>query len=144
MHVMIDTNIIIDSIASREPYNIAAETIVLLAAGRIIKASITASTATDIYYLTKRRLGDSDKAKAVLQKLYSIFGIASVDKNDCLKALDIAMDDYEDAVLAVCAKRIKADYIITRNLKDFCNSPVKPISPDDFLNQFFPTAMGKT
>lgn len=138
MNVMIDTNIIIDSIAARQPYNRDAEQIMLLAAGRKLKASITASTVTDIYYLSKKRLGDANQAKELLQKLFTIIEIASVDKNDCIKALAAVMDDYEDAVLAVCAKRMKADYIITRNLNEFSNSPVEPISPADFLSRFFP------
>lgn len=133
---MIDTNIIIDSIAARQPFNKDADQIILLAAGRKLKASITAGTVTDIYYLSKKRLGDAAQAKEILQKLFTIFEVASVDKSDCIKALDIVMDDYEDAVLALCAKRIKADYIITRNLKDFVNSPVEPVSPADFLRRF--------
>lgn len=35
--------------------------------------------------------------------------------------------------MAVCAKRANADYIITRDIEHFKNSPVAPISPDDFL-----------
>jgi len=46
------------------------------------------------------------------------------------------MNDYEDALLAHCAKRVKADYIITRNIVDFKNSPVLPITPTDFLLLF--------
>jgi len=47
------------------------------------------------------------------------------------------MDDYEDALLATCAKRRRIELIITRNLKDFAGSPVKAISPDDFLTNYF-------
>jgi len=43
------------------------------------------------------------------------------------------MPDYEDALVAVCADRINADYIVTRNIKDFKNSSVKAITPKDFL-----------
>ena len=44
------------------------------------------------------------------------------------------MRDFEDAVQAYCAKRHRIDYIVTRNVKDFVNSPVKAISPEDFIN----------
>ena len=32
-----------------------------------------------------------------------------------------------------CAKEFSADYIVTRNIKDFQNSVIKPIMPDEFL-----------
>jgi hypothetical protein len=40
------------------------------------------------------------------------------------------MNDFEDAVQAACAERIGADYIVTRNLKDFAKSPVQAILPE--------------
>jgi len=45
------------------------------------------------------------------------------------------MNDYEDALLSHCAKRVKADFIITRNTADFTNSPVNAISPVEFLSR---------
>ena len=47
------------------------------------------------------------------------------------------MTDFEDALLACCAKRVKADYIVTRNKVDFKLSPVTPISPEDFLEKYY-------
>ncbi|MEG6566304.1 PIN domain-containing protein [Thermoanaerobacterium saccharolyticum] len=52
---------------------------------------------------------------------------------DCKKALKLPMEDYEDVLLAACAKRRKMECIITRNIKDFVNSPVRAVLPGDFL-----------
>ena len=46
------------------------------------------------------------------------------------------MDDFEDAVIHSVAEDNKADYILTRNIKDFFKSTVKIISPDDCVNRF--------
>jgi hypothetical protein len=43
------------------------------------------------------------------------------------------MDDYEDALLACCARNWEAGCIVTRNTKDFANSPVRALTPEDFL-----------
>jgi predicted nucleic acid-binding protein len=43
------------------------------------------------------------------------------------------MPDFEDAVIAAVAQREGADYIVTRNTKDFIASPVPAITPEDFL-----------
>ena len=41
--------------------------------------------------------------------------------------------DYEDAVAAAAAKKAKCDYIITRNKRDFTNSPVPALTPGEVL-----------
>ena len=137
MKVLIDTNIVLDSVGNRKPFAEAAQEIFLLAAGKKINAALTASTTSDIYYLTNRYYKNTDTTMEIMRKLFAIFDIVSVDKKNCIMACDTGMDDYEDSLLAVCAAKSKAAYIITRNEKDFVHSPVKPISPDAFLDKYF-------
>ena len=51
MNVLIDTNVILDAMTAREPFSQAAQTIFLLAADDAFIGFITASSATDMYYL---------------------------------------------------------------------------------------------
>ena len=88
---------------------------------------------TEIYYIACRHYMRESEARDILHKLLKIVGVLNVGHRDCLKALELPMKDYEDALLAVCAKRVNADYIVTREMEHFRNSPVSPISPDDFL-----------
>lgn len=67
--------------------------------------------------------------------LHIIVDVVEVSRSDCKKALDLDMNDYEDALLSQYAKRSKATYIITRNTKRFIDSPVEAITPDDFLKR---------
>ncbi|MCL2811944.1 MAG: PIN domain-containing protein [Clostridia bacterium] len=133
MTVLIDTNVILDYVLQREPFADAAYACLdRLITGKA-KAWLTASTITDIYYVTRRTLKDAEKAKSVISKLLNAFFIAGVDKADCLSALDIGIKDYEDALVSICAKKVKCEYIITRNVKDFVDSPVPAILPADYL-----------
>lgn len=136
MNVLIDTNIILDAVTGRAPHNAPAEKLFLLAAEDKIGASITASSVTAIYYLLHKHLHDADQSRQVLSKLFSLFKVLDFTGGDCKKALTMPMADYEDALLAACAKRSKVDLIITRNLRDFDESPVEAITPDDFLAKF--------
>lgn len=133
MNVLTDTNIILDAMMSRAPYDKAAQKLFLLAAQNKIRGYITANSVTDIYYILHKYLHDNNKCKQALIKLFMIFDVLDITGSDCKKALEFQMSDYEDALLAACAKRTKMDYIISRNLKDFVHSPVKTISPDDFI-----------
>ena len=137
MRVLIDTNVILDAVIRRVPYNNPAERLFLLIAGDRLKAYITASSVTDIYYLLHRHFRDADQAKQVLAKLFVLFEVLEVTQSDCERALSLAMDDYEDALLATCAKRKKLDMNITRNLPYFKDSPVKAIAPDEFIAHYF-------
>lgn len=135
MNVLIDTNVILDAVMNRTPHADAAQKLFLLAAEDNINASITANSVTDIYYLVNKSYRNVEQSKQVLLKLFTLFKIADATGIDCQKALDLNMSDYEDALVATIAKRIKADYIITRNLKDFENSPIPAVSAEDFVKK---------
>ena len=133
MIVLIDTNIILDYILKREPFaQDAMDCLERLIANKA-KVWLTASTITDIYYITRRTLHDAVAAKSVVAKLLNAFQIAGVDQTDCVKALDVDVSDYEDALVSVCAKKVKAEYIITQNTKHFGQSSVPAMTPSAFL-----------
>lgn len=133
MKALIDTNVIVDALTSREPWKESAEKIFLMAANCVVDVYITASTATDIYYLVRKYLHSTEQAKQVMGKLYSLMEILAVTRNECIDALVSAVNDYEDAVIERTAAKADMDYIITRNVKDYQNGMVKAILPDYFI-----------
>ena len=133
MKVLIDTNVIVDALTSREPWKESAEKIFLMTANQVMDAYITASSATDIYYLVKKYLHSTEQAKQVMGRLYSLMGILAVTGDECLDALASAISDYEDAVIERSAVKAKMDCIITRNVKDYQDRMVKAMLPDDFI-----------
>lgn len=133
MKILVDTNIIIDALTGREPFREAAEHIFLLAANRVEDMYITASSATDIYYLLRKYLHNTEHSKNTMAKLYQLFNILDVTARDCQDALVSNIKDYEDAVISCCAKRSQMDYIVTRNNKDYEKSSVKALLPDELI-----------
>lgn len=133
MKVLIDTNVIIDALTSREPWNESAETIFIMAANHMMDMYITASSATDIYYLVRKYLHSAAQAKQVMEKLYSLVGILTVSGAECIDALASSVSDYEDAIVERVSVKADIDYILTRNVKDYQKGMVKAISPDNFI-----------
>lgn len=133
MKILIDTNIIIDALTGREPFREAAEQIFLLAANQTADMYITASSATDIYYIVRKHLHSEEQAKNTMSKLYELFCILDVTSSDCQEALLTDMKDYEDSVISCCTKRKQMNYIITRNIKDYEKSKVRAVLPDELL-----------
>lgn len=138
MKIIIDTNIIIDVYQSREPFCQPASKILKLCESKKVSGSITANTVTDIYYVLGKYLKDDERLKSLIQKLLTVVNVADVLGSDISKAFTLPIKDYEDALIVQCAMRTKANYIITRNLKDFENSSVPVILPQDFLDKYFP------
>ncbi len=133
MKVLVDTNVIIDALTSREPWKDSAEKIFIMAANHIIDMYMTASSATDIYYLVRKYLHSTENARIVMGKLYSLAGILEVSEKDCMEALASSINDYEDAVVEQLAGRTGVDYIVTRKVKDYQSGTTKVILSDDFI-----------
>ena len=130
---LIDTNVVLDALAAREPFHAAAERIFLLAAEEKCQGFITANSTTDIYYLVRKNASDA-VAREALRNLLQVFAIVDISGKDCTDALESPIDDYEDALAAVCALKSGAEYIITRD-EGFlrAQSPVPLVAPAGFL-----------
>lgn len=133
MKILIDTNIVIDALTSREPWNEDAEKIFLMAANNIIDMYITASSATDIYYLIRKHLHSTETARQIMGKLYSLVGLIEVKGEDLIDALASPITDYEDAVVEQVARRSDMECIVTRNLKGYEAGSTQIYSPEDFV-----------
>ena len=133
MKILVDTNVIIDALTSREPWNESAEKIFIMAANNIVDMYITASSTTDIYYLVRKHLHNAETARQVMGKLYSLVGILEVKEEDCVDALVSPITDYEDAVVEQVARRTGVECIVTRNQKDYEPGLTKVFLPDDFI-----------
>ena len=134
MKVLIDTNIILDILLAREPFVRDSVEILRLAEEKKIEGFVTANTIVDIIYITKKYISDKNVRESTVKTIVNILDITGANKSDILKAFDMEFADYEDALQTQCAMKIKADYIITRDLNDFLMSPVKALTPTQFLS----------
>jgi len=133
MRILVDTNIIMDYIANREPFAENAYIIIKLCTEKEIDGCISAHTITNLFYILRREL-PADKRRGTLQKLCCIFTVAGIDLPKLENALqNDEFEDLEDCLQDECAKEFEADYIITRNIKDYVSSAVQAIGPDEFL-----------
>ena len=134
MKVLMDTNVIMDVLANREGFAEPASQLFKLCEVGRVQGFIYALSIANIAYIMRKEL-DRNQIGEVIRKLGAIFSIADMKADDVKKAAAQPMDDYEDALQSVCASRIKADFIITRNLKDFKNSKVMAIKPGELIER---------
>ena len=135
MILLIDTNVFIDIFLKREPFFDASYRALRRAIEQGADCRVSASAATDLFYILRKNLQSKEKAKQYLFSVKQLAHFADVQENDINAALSGDMPDFEDAVVASVASRIGATYILTRNVKDFSGSNVPAISPADWLEK---------
>jgi len=137
MDVLIDTNTILDDILDRTPNAETAREISRLVTDGYLNGYITANCLTDIFYIVSKNRNESIARKTVKNLLLS-FAVVSVDGQDCQRAIDLPIKDFEDALVVVCAEKALLNYIVT-NDKGFLNRTdlnIRTISPAEFLFQW--------
>ena len=134
MKLLIDTNVILDVLCNRPDFVEDASKIFKLCEIKKVDGYISALLVPNIVYIMRKEL-DSAKIKEILEKLSLIFTIVDLKAEDIKKAANLDFKDYEDALQSICAKRIKANYIVTRNIKDYSNSPITAIKPSELLER---------
>jgi predicted nucleic acid-binding protein len=131
--ILIDTDIILDFFFDRQPFSDNAAKILSLCESKEITGSITPVIISNVYYLL-RQTAKHEKVMEKLKTLISITKILVIDRNAVLQALSSDFKDFEDALQNYTAELSKEiDLIVTRNTKDYKNSVLAVMTPDQYL-----------
>ena len=132
MVLLIDANIILDVLLNRPDFVKDSAMIWKLCETEQMKGYVSTLTFANLVYIMRKQL-DPEKIEDVFHKLNLIFEYADFSVSDLTHAADLNWKDFEDAVQSVIAERIHADYIITRNVRDFSKSRVMAFTPPELL-----------
>ena len=135
MKLLIDTNVILDIFQKREPFFFHSYAALRKAVEQDADCYLSSSAVTDIFYILRKSFRSAERAKETLQDLVQLIAFSDVLPSDVMDALASEMPDFEDAVVNAVAYRIGADYILTRNVKDYAKADVPAITPEAYLNQ---------
>jgi len=133
--VLIDTDVLLDFLIDRGPFTKKAKDIIQKSQENIITIFIAAHSITNIFYIL-RKIYSVTERKQRLMDLCRFVSIVEIGHGVILNALaNNSFDDIEDCLQAECAIAVKADYIITRNIKHYAHSSVPPILPENLLKR---------
>lgn len=136
MKILIDTNVLIDYTTERVPYTEIAKKIMDMCINEEIEGCIAVHSLLNMFFILRKSIPDVKERRNQLLDLTEFLDVVEVDKTMVLQALkNDSFRDFEDCVQAECAVKANADYIVTRNIKDFEKSPVKAILPEDLLKE---------
>ena len=133
--ILIDTNVLLDYLLTREPFYEDAREIMLACTEGKVKGCIAAHSISNIFFILRKDYNVKER-REVLLNLCSIFDIEGIDQNKLLAGLQNEdFSDFEDCLQMECAKAYGAEYIVTRNVADYSTSEVKAILPKDYLEK---------
>ncbi len=132
MRVLIDTNVALDLLQERQPHVWDALQIFALGEAGELELLLSTDSISTIFYVVSHN-ADAAVAREAITKLLDFVMLASLDEKAVLRGLSLDFVDIEDALIASVAERSGAQVIVTRNAKDFKNSPLPVMAPSEFL-----------
>lgn len=134
MRLLIDTNVILDYLLSREGFDEQAKKLFDLVKFKRDFEFVSSSAVTDIFYHLNRALHNSFEAQDQIRELIRAVSVLNVTEQDIRAALRFRWKDFEDAVQYAVALANHVDAIITRNVKDFERTDIPVLTPGEFLD----------
>ncbi|MCR5685905.1 MAG: PIN domain-containing protein [Lachnospiraceae bacterium] len=132
MRILIDTNIILDYLLKRPEYYNAVRQVVELCVEGNISGYIAPISYPNAYYILRKQMSDEERRELLLD-LCQIFETVAIDHDMIVSALKWKdFKDFEDCIQAECAIVVGADYIVTRNAKDFKECNIKCVTAGEF------------
>ena len=132
-HLFLDTNVLIDVLANREPFSIVAAKLLDCSDKGKLNLYISALSYSNIYYILRKSCTHKQLV-SLLKDIKAITITLDVTDNIISKALELGLKDFEDAIQlqsALSNKKIQA--IVTRDTRGFNNHDLAVFTPSEAL-----------
>ncbi len=129
MKILIDTDVLLDVALARPAFHNDSGGVLRWAEAAPGQAAVAWHSLANLSYLIR------PDARPFIHALMSFAEVAVTGTREMKSALGFSMHDLEDAMQAAAAAAFGADFVVTRNLRDFRRSPVPALSPKAFLHK---------
>ena len=136
MKILVDTNVVLDVLCNRAEFVDASSRVWKCCEVGKIKGYLSALSVPKIVYILRKEL-TPQRTQEIIEQLAMIFDVVDLRGSDLKSAAALHASDYEDALHMCQASRIHADYIVTRNIRDFMDSRIPALKPSELLERIF-------
>lgn len=131
-NVLLDSDIILDFFLDREPHSNYTAYVLSQMELKKLNGHLTAVIISNVYYLL-RKLSTHDRVMKKLNQLLTLTNVLLIDKQTILNAMNSKFTDFEDAMQNyACESYGHIDLILTRNTKDYKQSEISVMSPEQY------------
>ena len=131
--IFVDTDVCIDLLSGRKPFNAAAEILFSKADSGVINIHVSSLSFANIYYVLRSQHSTSH-SRQIISKFKTIVTVLPVDSKTINLALASGFNDFEDAIQYFCALEFNLTTFITRNIKDDKKATIRVVNPETFLS----------
>ena len=135
MIVLIDTNILLDVLQNRQPHYHDSAAVWNLVENNKLLGYVSVISFNNAFYVLRKQIGSAAALDAI-KLVRSAFKVVPLDEGVLDGAISSCGADLEDAIQSSAATRVDAEYIITRNVKDFARYKVPAVTAEEFLALF--------
>jgi predicted nucleic acid-binding protein len=131
--IFVDTDVCLDLLSARKPFNAIAERLFSLADLGKINVCVSSLSFSHIDYILKSQFKRND-SRNILATFKTLVTVLAVDD----KIIDLSIvsnfDDFEDAIQYNTAIENNIKILLTRNLKDYKKAIIQVMNPETFLS----------
>ena len=131
--VFVDSDVILDLLAKREPHYLHAAKLFTLIDQQKVKGYTSPIVFANLHYLLRKNTSNLTALKS-LRKLKTLINILSVDERIIEQSLNSEFTDFEDAIQYFAAVNNGISIIITRNKADYKKSKIPVVTAEEYLS----------
>jgi predicted nucleic acid-binding protein len=130
--IFVDSDVILDLLASRAPFYDGSAKVFTLAYKKKIEIYTTAVVLANVFYILRKFNGNGE-AKKQLKNLRLLIRILPINENIIDMTLNSKFSDFEDGLQYFTAKNSNIHTVITRNVKDYKDKSVSVQTPSEYI-----------
>ncbi|MEO6302318.1 MAG: PIN domain-containing protein, partial [Bacteroidia bacterium] len=130
--IFVDTDVCLDLLSGRKPFNAVAEKLFSLADLGKIKICVSSLSFANIDYVLRSQYS-ANNSRQTLARFKILVTVLPVDTRTIDLAIASDFSDFEDAIQYFSAIENGITIIVTRNIKDFKKSTIKVVTPETYL-----------
>lgn len=131
--VFVDTDVCIDLLSGRQPFNKSAELLFSLGDTKAVKLYVSSLSFSNIDYVLRSQYS-ATHSRQVIGKFKTLVNVLAVDSKTIDLAIASDFNDFEDAIQYSCALENNLTTLVTRNIKDYKKATIKVLTPETFLS----------
>jgi predicted nucleic acid-binding protein len=128
----VDTDIVLDLLARREPFYDAAARLFSLAESGRIALSVSSLTFANLFYILRKQVS-ARHAHEVLINFKQLVTVLSVDDATIEQALKAGFTDFEDAIQYFTALSAGCSALLTRNGRHYRKAAIDILTAEAYL-----------
>ncbi|HEY3488588.1 MAG TPA: PIN domain-containing protein [Candidatus Deferrimicrobiaceae bacterium] len=130
--VFVDTDVVLDLLARREPFHLHAARLFTLADRGVLKVCVSSLSFSNLHYILRKETSGK-RAVEILKAFRKLVTILPVDDAIVAAALDSGFPDFEDAIQYHAAMSARLTVLLTRNCRDYRKPAITVCTPEEYL-----------